>query len=1149
MAPTPLSFASSTSSTSSSSFYHLNVRSFFSSTSLLLLMMLLPLLLLLPSAEQQAQGSPRCPPGCSCRGDGADCGRAALGRIPAGLPGEVAQLELQHNQIANILKDALRHLVNLQKLDLSYNQLTTVNPEALDGLVNLHEVKLNHNHLLEVPDLGSATGSITTLSLQHNRIRAIAAKDFHKYSSLESLELSNNHITELKAGSFPEGMRLKHLNLNGNKISLLELGCLDNLSQSLLSLKLNKNRITSLAPKLFKLPHLQHLELTRNRIKRIESLSFFGLESLQSLRLQRNNIGRLMDGAFWRLEKLEILHLDFNALTNVTKGWLYGLSSLQQLNMSHNNVSRIDLDAWEFCQKLDELDLSHNHLSRIEEGTFVGLGMLRSLLLAHNHLSNIADGAFKELRSLLTLDLAGNEISWTIEDMHGAFTGLENLNKLVLSENKIKSIAKKAFIGLERLQYLDLSNNALMSIQDGSFSSLKALTEMRLNSSSLLCDCTLKWLPPWLEERGFRDTIEADCAHPEWLKGRDIFSVEPDSYVCDTFPKPQISVQPETTMALRGSNVTFVCSARSSSDSPITFSWKKDNEVISDGHVENYAQVREREEEVTEYTTRLHLISVDFKHEGRYQCVISNHFGASYSNKAKLTVNIFPSFAKLPRDITIRAGAKARLECAAEGHPVPQIAWQKDGGTDFPAARERRMHVMPKDDVFFIMDVKPEDMGVYSCTAQNGAGTITANATLTVLETPSFVRPLEDRTVVVGETAVLQCIAGGSPAPKISWTKDGGVLSVTERHFFTASNQLLIIVGSGAEDAGRYTCEMSNTLGTERGDIVLKVTPSPNCEPATPLKIDDGSTVLGIVTIAVVCCVVGTSLVWVIIIYHTRRKSEEYSSTNTGEMRNETMVPPDVPSCLSSQGALSERQDVLGQIGDVGPNHQPNIGALQPNGHLAQHRGGGGGHCHVEMESDADSPAGPLLFQPQASGAELRVLYSKREPRGHLARQQAADMTRDAALLPNGNPVDCDDVISEDEDGGGESSDDGMAPQQPDSACSPPTSNGSHIYPSNHDRLAGPTDSWKGCPSKCADEACARSVRRSPADTHALGCPRQPPPGGQVEEPPFPDGGVAAPAAAAAAAVPPAAETTGRSEPLGQRTREASQPQPRRIKT
>lgn len=94
---------------------------------------------------------------------------------------------------------------------------------------------------------------------------------------------------------------------------------------------------------------------------------------------------------------------------------------------------------------------------------------------------------------------------------------------------------------------------------------------------------------------------------------------------------------------------------------------------------------------------------------------------------------VLPYFTKMPMDLTIRAGATARLECAASGHPSPQIAWQKDGGTDFPAARERRMHVMPRDDVFFIVDVKTEDIGVYSCTAQNTAGSISANATLTVL--------------------------------------------------------------------------------------------------------------------------------------------------------------------------------------------------------------------------------------------------------------------------------------------------------------------------------------------------------------------------------------------------------------------------------
>lgn len=98
-----------------------------------------------------------------------------------------------------------------------------------------------------------------------------------------------------------------------------------------------------------------------------------------------------------------------------------------------------------------------------------------------------------------------------------------------------------------------------------------------------------------------------------------------------------------------------------------------------------------------------------------------------------LYIVVYPRFWKIPGDVTVKAGSTARLDCAASGQPAPEIAWQKDGGDDFPAARERRMHVMPSDDVFFIVEVKNEDQGVYTCTAKNDAGFVKANATLMVV--------------------------------------------------------------------------------------------------------------------------------------------------------------------------------------------------------------------------------------------------------------------------------------------------------------------------------------------------------------------------------------------------------------------------------
>uniref|UniRef100_H3B970 Leucine rich repeats and immunoglobulin like domains 3 n=1 Tax=Latimeria chalumnae TaxID=7897 RepID=H3B970_LATCH len=839
------------------------------------------------------------------------------------------------------------------------NGMSRLPPLALVKLSSIYQC-LNTKRILR---------NFSTKTTAGNKIGEILSEQLKPFQSLEVLDLSNNNILELKNTSFPQ-LQLKYVYINNNKITSMEPGCFDSLSSTLEVLKLNRNRISVIPPKMFKLPQLQYLELNRNRIKRVDGLTFHGLGALKSLKMQRNSISKLMDGAFWGLSNMKVLQLDYNNLTKVTKGWLYGLLMLEQLHLSQNAISRISTDAWEFCQKLSELDLTYNQLTRLDESCFVGLSLLSELFLGNNKVNYIADDAFQGLSMLCTLDLRNNEISWTIEDMNGAFSALDKLKKLVLQGNRISSITKKAFSGLDALEHLDLSNNAIMSIQGNAFSQMKELQELHLNTSSLLCDCQLKWLPQWVADNKFQPFINASCAHPQLLKGKNIFAVNSEDFVCDDFPKPQITVQPETQSAIKGSNVSFVCSAASSSDSPMTFAWKKDNELLLDAEIENYAHLRAQGGDVMEYTTILRLHSVEFDSEGKYQCVISNHFGSSYSTKAKLTVNMLPSFTKMPMDLTIRAGTMARLECAADGHPIPQIAWQKDGGTDFPAARERRMHVMPEDDVFFIVDVKIEDIGVYSCTAQNSAGTVSANATLTVLETPFFVRPLVDRTVTKGETAVLHCIAGGNPPPKLNWTKDDNPLVVTERHFFAAGNQLLIIVDTDVEDAGKYICEMSNTLGTERGNIHLKVIPTTNCDStqsvAPPLQ-DDGWATVGIVIIAVVCCVVGTSLVWVVIIYHTRRKNEDCSVTNT----DETNLPADIPSYLSSQGTLAERQD--GYMSSESGSHHQFITASMAGYYLQQRDSNGACHLDNESEADLEAVTGPLLCPyPGSSGSIYR---------------------------------------------------------------------------------------------------------------------------------------------------------------------------------
>ncbi|KAE8298078.1 Leucine-rich repeats and immunoglobulin-like domains protein 1 [Larimichthys crocea] len=618
-----------------------------------------------------------CALNCTCNGDSVDCSNLELTATPLDLP------------------------VRTVSLNLGHNKLTAINAEAFDNLPNLRELRLDHNELTSIPDLGQVASKIVSLYLHHNKIRSIDGRRTRELVSVETLDLSNNDITELRGHCFPAGLQIKDLYLSNNKISALELGALDHLGSTLQVLRLSRNRISQIPVKAFQLPRLTQLELNRNRIRQVEGLTFQGLSSLEVLKLQRNSISKLTDGAFWDLAKMKVLHLDYNSLTEVNSGSLYGLTALQHLFLSNNSIARINADGWKFCQKLRELNLSYNNLTRLDEGSLAVLGDLHTLRLGHNSISHITEGAFRGLKAVRVLELDHNDISGTIEDTNGAFSGLDSLNKLTLFGNKIKSVAKKAFSGLETLEHLNLGDNAIRSIQPDAFSKMKNLKTLLIQSDSFLCDCQLQWLPDWLVTRGLQAAVNATCAHPESLKGTSIFQAPSSSFVCDDLPKPQITVQPETTVTVLGSDVHLTCTAASSSSSPMTFAWRKDQELLRHAETENYAHVRAHHQGTTsdaptagggvmEYTTILHLRHVTFAHEGRYQCIITNHFGSTYSSKARLIVNVLPSFVKTPRDSTIRTGHTARLECAAEGHPAPQIAWQKDGGTDFPAARERR---------------------------------------------------------------------------------------------------------------------------------------------------------------------------------------------------------------------------------------------------------------------------------------------------------------------------------------------------------------------------------------------------------------------------------------------------------------------------
>lgn len=774
-----------------------------------------------------------CPRLCSCLGNVIDCSEKSLKQLFY-IPLWVENLELSSNRLGY---DAVQaQVVNLSKLQV---------------------LNLNHNNLGRIPRF-SGLLSLIRLQLANNGIEAIEVEALQALTGLKFLDLSRNNIKDVNYGSFPAKNSLQYLNLNFNKLTTLGKGTFQRLQS------------------------LKRLEINSNALEEVQSLTFQNLNQLKSLKMNNNRISSLMDGVFHGLTTIQTLELNNNSITSIRKGGLFNLTSLTNLALSRNAIVEIEQDGWEFSPRLFTLDLSYNRLESLDKYTFEELSQLKTLNLEGNQISAIGEGTFNNTKNLEVLYLGMNKISWTIEDMKGPFYGLNKLERLYLNSNEIKSVSRNAFIGLKSLMLLELSQNNISSIQNNAFKDTVRLKTLIMNSTNLLCDCNLVWFYHWMKERKDVFQLDAECSYPIWLRGQLIRELSASNFSCYDSPKPHLIDEPKTQFGIRGTNVTLVCTATSTAPDVMTFKWKHDNQELPDS---DSVVTQLNNDNGTVGTTQLTIPYIQNGAAGKYQCIITNTYGVVYSQKIKVTVGTFPFFKKTPTDINVQAGKMARLDCAAAGDPKPQISWEKDGGNDFPAAKDRRMHISADEDAFFIMNAQIVDMGVYTCSAENAAGVIKASASVLVLESPILLKPLETKVAELGTSIVLDCSASGYPKPLIQWFKAGELLVNTERHFIIAEGQLMIIAKTDFDDAGDYECQVENEFGSQRGLMKLSVVegpelvhddlPNSNTKTVVNGHVLNDRDIVAIVLITFVCCCILTSLIWLVVMFRIKKRNNE----------------------------------------------------------------------------------------------------------------------------------------------------------------------------------------------------------------------------------------------------------------------------------
>ncbi|CAJ0928796.1 unnamed protein product, partial [Mesorhabditis belari] len=852
----------------------------------------------------------KCPEKCHCLKREVNCSHRNLKFLPFGIPKATLHLDLSGNELTELDVARLSDLKRLNTLNLSQNLLSVeAVEEAIERLTKLTTLNLRRNKLNSIPKNLEKLEKLTRIDLRSNNISEIDARDLLVLSTIHQVDLSRNSIRSWnEPSSFDEDAppvrtsQIQKLDLSSNDLSNLPDRSFSHLS-SLISLKISKNKLIKFSPNTWNgLISLQYLDLSRNQLSHLQSLSFSAIPLLQNLSLAENKISKMDDGVFFGVEKLLMVNLSRNHVHNISGSLHFGLQELHTLDLSHNSISWLDAIAWQNVAELRVLNLDWNRLHSLPSGAFSKLRKLQSLTLSGNSIEILHKTALSGLDHLRILDLSSNNLAVCVED--GAFlynTSLPFLKELRFTNNNLKLIPARAFERFPALEALDLRENPIATIYKGAFEPL-ALKILYLNTTSLLCDCKLDWWTQWLlvQSQLNRSMIETKCSHPSPLTGIDVTVIDIANLTCmSDSPRPKVITHPPASLkTMIGTDARLNCSGYG--EGPIWIEWRV-VELAGKSrtlHEDNDTKITSNSHEMLNGTMsgfvsvrgELFLSHVQLTDRAEYQCLIHNQFGTDYSNRTLLEVQEAPIFTNEPDDVALLVGQNARIACSATGVPPPLIKWQKDGGDSFPAAAERRLHVYPNDDHLYVMSVKREDAGVYTCHATNEVGHQQASATLRVYDN-SFRSRLNDVKVNEGEMILLDCTVELQDGQRMQWFRqkeentEKQLLSADNRLTLKARDQLLILVKTSLVDNGIYSCELwagSHLLARQTANVQIISTPSPPVQRILMKELNEKimsekSVLLYVLTTILVIFLVA-GFVWIVVYYRRASLNKDLSS-------------------------------------------------------------------------------------------------------------------------------------------------------------------------------------------------------------------------------------------------------------------------------
>ncbi|XP_077977196.1 uncharacterized protein LOC144432791 [Glandiceps talaboti] len=365
------------------------------------------------------------------------------------------------------------------------------------------------------------TIGLTKLNLAYNKFRDLKASYFSNLHNLENIDFSYNVINSIGSGTFERLRKLTFLDLSYNLMQVLFPDTFQNLSL-IRHLNISYNRITFIWNSTFiGLTNLTSLDLTYNPMIYVTALH--GLENLHHLKLggstsygsPRNSI--VDHTTLTELRSLELVCHKYRVCDNAQilqihkhsrsiGNWLCNYPNLQSFQTSYSlnrkMINFIDI-SWGYGELASCMSLS----KKLWKRNCNSIETL-SLQFPHNKLSNNMPSFFIDLlsdtpiamlnfsapiewmpncttnKSIKVETLLYNGYTDTMVNVFSCFDGLKALY-LNNSNPPLENINPSTFIGLDGLELLDLSDNKVIHIDGDVFRGLDNLVYLNVSSNAL----------------------------------------------------------------------------------------------------------------------------------------------------------------------------------------------------------------------------------------------------------------------------------------------------------------------------------------------------------------------------------------------------------------------------------------------------------------------------------------------------------------------------------------------------------------------------------------------------------------------------------------------------------------------------------------